>query len=520
MRRHGIDAGPVHALSPRMTSALHDSYEELPYPDFSFPQTHPDRLATIGLLFGLAPAPVDRCRVLELGCAGGGNLIPLAATLPDSEFVGIDFSATAIGRGVADIAALALPNIRLLPMDIRDFGETFGPFDYIIAHGVYSWVPGDVRESLLAICAQRLAPNGIAYVSYNTLPGWHARGAVRDAMRYHTRQFTDAKTKVLQARAMLDFLAESLDGTSSPYSAMLRQEALGVRQQPDAYIFHDHLEEVNEPVYFHDFIERAASHRLRYLADAEFGSMLTGDLSPQVGQMLARIAPDLLRREQFLDFLRNQTFRRTLLTHDSATLTRKVSPERIFGLRVATQAQAVNASPDETSVAPETFRAPNGATLTTGQPLTKAAMMTLAQLAPAAIGFDELCRLAQSRLGPSHAPRDDDRNVLASELLQCYSVNVVELHSVPSPFVAEAGAFPRASAVAILQGARSAQVTNLRHEWITLDDEARRLLPLLTGTRDVQVIAPFAWPELPAHAAQEKLRQALSGLARQALLTR
>src|SRR5258705_2791900 len=196
-----------------MTSALHDSYEELPYPNFSFALTHPDRLATIGLLFGLAPVPVDRCRVLELGCSAGGNLIPMAATLPHSEFVGIDFSATAIGNGVADIAALALTNIRLLPMDIRDFGDAFGSFNYIIAHGVYSWVPEDVRESLLALCARCLAPSGIAYVSYNTLPGWHARGAIRDAMRYHTRQFTDARTKVLQARAMLDFLAQSLDGT-------------------------------------------------------------------------------------------------------------------------------------------------------------------------------------------------------------------------------------------------------------------------------------------------------------------
>jgi SAM-dependent methyltransferase len=501
-----------------MTSALHESYEELPYPNFSFPQTHPDRLATIGLLFGLAPAPIGRCRVLELGCAAGGNLIPLAATLPHSEFIGIDFSATAIGNGIADIAALALTNIRLLPMDIRDFGEAFGSFDYIIAHGVYSWVPEDVRERVLAICARRLAPNGIAYVSYNTLPGWHARGAVRDAMRYHTRQFTDARTKVTQARAMLDFLAESLDGTSSPYSAMLLQEAQGIRQQPDAYIYHDHLEEVNEPVYFHDFIGRAAAHGLRYLAEAEFGSMLTGDLAPQVAQMLAKIAPDLLRREQFLDFLRNQTFRRTLLMHDGAAPTRKVSPERIFGLCISTQAQPVNASVDETSAAPESFRAPNGGTLTTGQPFTKAAMMALVQHAPATIGFDELCGLAQARLGALQAPSTHDRNALASELLQSYAVRVVELHSVPSPFVIAPGARPEASAVTRLQAGRSAQVTNLRHEWITLDDDARRLLPLLTGTHGEQDLAALAWPDVPAHAALEKLRQALSGIARQAFL--
>jgi SAM-dependent methyltransferase len=501
-----------------MTSALHDSYEELPYPNFSFPHTHPDRLATIGSLFGFVPAPVDRCRVLELGCSAGGNLIPMAATLPHSEFVGIDFSETAVSNGVADIAALALTNIRLLPMDIRAFGEAFGTFDYIIAHGIYSWVPDDVRESLLALCARRLAPNGIAYVSYNTLPGWHARGAVRDAMRYHTRQFTDARTKVLQARAVLDFLAQSLDGTSSPYSAMLLAEAQGIRQHPDAYIYHEHLEEVNEPVYFHEFVGSAARHGLRYLAEAEFGSMLGGDLSPPVGQMLAKIAPDLLRREQFLDFLRNQTFRRTLLTHDNATLMRKVSPERIFGLRVSTNAQPVNPCPDEASLALETFRAPRGGALTTGLPLTKAAMMVLVQHTPKAIGFDELCGLAQSRLGALHSASVNDRNALASELLQCYSVGVVGLHSTPSPFVVEPGAQPEASAVTRLQADRGAQVTNRRHEWVTLDDEARRLLPLLTGARGEQEIAALAWPDLSAHAALAELRRALPGLARQALL--
>ena len=149
---------------------------------------------------------------------------------------------------------------------------------------------------------------------------------------------------------MLDFLAESLHATASTWGAMLLEEAQRVRQMPDGYIYHEHLEAVNDPVYFHEFIEHAAKHGLRYLAEADFRSMLGGDLSPEVGQTLARIAPDLLQREQFLDFLRNQTFRQTLLTHQSATLTRKVSPERIFGLRIATQAQPVSASPDENSV--------------------------------------------------------------------------------------------------------------------------------------------------------------------------
>jgi SAM-dependent methyltransferase len=464
-----------------MTSELQDSYEAFPYPNFSFSQTHPDRLAALGWLFGHVSAPVERCRVLELGCAAGGNLIPLAATLPNAQFVGIDSSATAIAHGVADIAALQLTNIRLQQHDIRNVDDSFGTFDYIIAHGVYSWVPEDVQDAVLEICARRLASNGIAYISYNTLPGWHARGAVRDAMRYHAQKFADPLTKVQQGRALLDFLAESLQASPSTYGTMLLDEALRVRQQPDGYIYHEHLEAVNEPVYFHQFMAHAARHRLRYLAEAEFRNMLTGDLTPQAGQMLGKIAPDLLQREQLLDFLRNQTFRRTLLTHESATLTRTLSPERIFSLRIATQAQPVNPTLDEKSGAQESFRAPDGALLTTGRPLTKAAMMILSQRAPLALGFDEL-------------------------------------HATPSPFVTAPGARPEASAVARLQAARGEQLTNLRHEWISVDGESRRLLAELTGERSAPEIAARMWPELPAGVAQEKLDHGLAILARQALL--
>ena len=503
-----------------MTNASQASYDELPYQSFPVAQTHPDRLATLGRLFGLAPTPIERCRVLEIGCSSGGNLIPVAATLPHSEFVGVDFSEVEIHHGKADVATLSLANVRLLQMDMKDFGDDFGTFDYIVAHGVYSWVSNEVQDKLLRICARQLSPSGIAYVSYNTLPGWRMRGAVREAMRYHTRQFSDAKTRVPQARAMLDFLAESLQGNTSAYGVMLREEAQRVRQQPDFYIFHEYLEEVNEPLYFHEFIERAASHELRYLAEADFKNMLAGDLAPQVVQTLSRIAPDLLQREQFMDFLRNQTFRKTLLVREGAPLTRKLSPERLFGLHISTRAQPVREAPDEGSTAAEDFRAPDGSGLTTQRPLTKAAMMALAHNSPAAIAFDELCALANARLGARDAVTTDQRDGLASDLLQCFAAGVVELHSAPSPFVIDAGARPEASAVVRLQASRGAQVTNLRHELVNLNEDARRLLGMLDGSRTREEIAAIVWPGESAEAALAKLRPALSQIARQAFLVR
>ena len=116
-----------------MNAELQASYDEFPYLSLAFPQSHPDRLATVARLHRLLPAPVGECRVLEIGCAAGGNLIPMAAALPRSRFLGIDFSAVQVRAGLADVAALGLANIDLEQVDLRDFGEASGVFDYIIA---------------------------------------------------------------------------------------------------------------------------------------------------------------------------------------------------------------------------------------------------------------------------------------------------------------------------------------------------------------------------------------------------
>jgi SAM-dependent methyltransferase len=134
-------------------------------------QTHPDRLAAMARLFGMRPAPVTACRVLELGCGSGANLIPQAYYLPESRFTGIDMAAEPIAVARAMAGDLGLSNIDLRVADLRDLGTEVGEFDYIFAHGLYSWIPADVRDRLLAVCSERLAPQGVAFVSYNVYPG-------------------------------------------------------------------------------------------------------------------------------------------------------------------------------------------------------------------------------------------------------------------------------------------------------------------------------------------------------------
>jgi methyltransferase-like protein/cyclopropane fatty-acyl-phospholipid synthase-like methyltransferase len=469
------------------------SYDEMPYTNKAFAQSHPDRLASLARLFGIDPPMLETCRVLELGCAEGDNLIPMALAMPNARFVGIDLSRRQIERGRQVAETLGLTNIELRVHDIADVDTSFGMFNYIICHGIYSWVPAPIRERILAICRDRLVPNGVAYVSYNTLPRWRIRGMIRDMMVYHSSQFEAPTAKVQQARALVDFLAQSVP-TTLPYGMTLRAELDVIRNAPDAYLFHDHLEEVNEPVYFHQFAEAAQRNGMQYLAEASFGDMLVSNFPAAVAETLRRIAPDIIRMEQYMDFMRNRTFRQTLLVHQGVAIRRNIDENSLRGLLVASPAQPVSAHPSLAQGASESFRTPNGAIITTPNAITKAALLLLAGQWPHGIGFDELAAAAGARLaaesGAAVGVRTtaDDERLLGGQLLQGYGVGAIELRTWQPPLALAPSARPVASPLARLQAERAEIVTNLRNDQVVLSELLRRILPRLDGTRDVDAL--------------------------------
>ena len=205
------------------------SYDVIAYPSYTHAQTHPDRLAVTGALFGLKPTAVTRCRVLELGCGNGSNLVPVAFGLPESEFVGIDLAAKPIDQGQQMIAALGLKNVRLLQGSVTEFDDRRGKFDYIIAHGLFSWVPADVRDHIFKLCRQCLSPQGIAFISYNALPGAHLRTMIREMMLFHVRDLPDPAEQVRQAQALAQFLAAAQD-TTDEYRLWMKAELETIRK--------------------------------------------------------------------------------------------------------------------------------------------------------------------------------------------------------------------------------------------------------------------------------------------------
>jgi methyltransferase-like protein/2-polyprenyl-3-methyl-5-hydroxy-6-metoxy-1,4-benzoquinol methylase len=474
-----------------MSETLPTSYDVVPYESNPFLHTHPDRLATAATLFGMKPTAVDRCRVLELGCASGGNLIPMAQAYPESRFVGIDLSRRQIADGQQVVEALGLPNIELMPRSIVDVNADFGQFDYLICHGVYSWVPPQVQDKILEICAWNLSPNGVAYVSYNTYPGWHMRGMIRDMMCYRARRYAEPQARVNQARALLDFLAQSVPGDQGAYSTLLKDELEFLRRCSDSYLLHEHLEEWNDPIYFYQFAERAAAKGLQYLGEAQLSAMLVSNFSPEVGNTLRLLSADLIEVEQYMDFLRNRMFRQTLLCRKGITLKHTLYPECLPGFYVASPAKSASARPDLQSNAVEQFRTPGG-TLSTPHPIVKAAMAYLAEIWPRSESFETLLATSRTRLSTLPLADEDkdsmarDLQVLGTSLLECYAspYEMVELRVCPPRFVLDINANPVASPLARLQALASPRVTNLRHELVQLSEFSRQVLRRLDGSRN------------------------------------
>ena len=480
-----------------MSSGHHYSYDEVPYPDLSYIQTHPSRLAMLGTLLGMKPPPVEHCRVLEIGSAAGGNLLPMAAVLPDSTFVGIDLSAVEIEQAQAVVNATGMTNIRFQQMDIMDITPEFGQFDYIIAHGIYSWVPPTVQEKLLAVCQQNLSPQGIAYISYNTYPGWHRMDIIRNMMLYRTRDAATPAEKSAQATEWVDFMVDALKGQpNSAYAAVFENyQSFRMAQHEgvdNASLLHDELEANNTPVYFYQFIERAGQHGLQYLVESDFPTVMPNGLSDKVREHLGQIAHNTVEMEQYFDFLRDRMFRRTLLCHAGIEVDRRLSIQPLRQFYVTSKAHTVKPNADQEAKGIEVFEGADGVTFKTDHPLTKAAFNYLIDVRPLRIPFDRLVREAASDLNITHIT-DQDATGLAANLLRAFahSLDLVEFHSFAPRMTVTVSERPLTTAFARYQARQRSHVSSLVHGRGTLDNFSRLVLEQLDGQNDRTALLNF-----------------------------
>ncbi|MFY1999806.1 class I SAM-dependent methyltransferase [Achromobacter xylosoxidans] len=159
-----------------LTQAISDAYDETPYISLPFFYTSPGNLRAVTHLYGLEAPALERARVLELGCAAGGNLLPFALAYPDACVVGIDLSPQQIEAGRRSAEAAGARNLDLRALSLTDLTPEFGVFDYIICHGVFSWVPPEVRDAIFRICRENLAPPGRSLRQLQHLSGLESGG--------------------------------------------------------------------------------------------------------------------------------------------------------------------------------------------------------------------------------------------------------------------------------------------------------------------------------------------------------
>jgi methyltransferase-like protein len=288
---------------------------------------------------------------------------------------------------------------------------------------------------------------------------------------------------------LLDFLSQSVPAEDNVYGTLLKKELKLLRDKEDYYLFHEHLEEVNEPLYFYQFIERAEPKRLQYLGEADFSVMSLRNFPPAVEAMVQSVASSLIEIEQYMDFVRNRMFRQTLLCHRDVTLDRSLASERLIGMHIASAVKPEEPINDVRSGEPVRFRGPSAVT-TTSDPVMKSALLLLSEIWPQSIPFIELLATARSRLDPSPVVVDTERLAhdarrLADPLIRCYATTQVELSVRPAAFRSAPPDKPKSSPLARHQAEAGHAVTNFRHDTVNLDDLQRHVLRHLDGKCDV-----------------------------------
>jgi methyltransferase-like protein/SAM-dependent methyltransferase len=488
-------------------SSTTNLYDSVPYPSLAFLQTHPDRLAVMGILHGMNSASVEHCRVLELACGNGSNLIPMAYGLPGSEFVGVDLAAKPVEFAQQRIQRLGLKNIRIEQLDLMEIGPDFGAFDYIIAHGVYAWVPEPLQEKILAICSENLQANGVAFVSYNTNPAGHVRQILREMMQFHERR-TDGSSHMSadRVKAVGNFLEAVLKATDarSPWKALLQDEMKLMFNRDENVVYHDDLAESFSPVLFGEFASRAEQHGLQFLSEAAFSDLLApGQGTEAFADLIAFAGDDLIAQQQYLDFARYRRFRQTLLCHADIRLRRDRVLERTKSLLVASPMR-ISAELADGSV--EFTNSRGHGTLTTNNPVIIAVLRRLEQIWPRADRFENLAAAARPLV--PEAQQTETVDGLAEAMLNLAANQLVDLRTYELPLAAGVSEKPVASLLARLMVQEGGTVTTLLHTHLHIeDDQGRKFLQLLDGTRDRLSLADALAEEFPPDSRQATLKQ-------------
>jgi methyltransferase-like protein len=427
--------------------------------------------------------------------------------------VGIDFSPRQIEAAQRTAGAAGLTNIGYHCISILDISPELGTFDYIICHGVYSWVPPDVRDRILKICQERLSPTGMAFISYNVYPGWYLKRWLRDALMFKAQGVEDPKERIRRGLEFLQYITEVPPHSQMPIASLIKTELQVLGNKESHYVLHEYLEPINEPCYFQEFAKLLADHQLRYVSDARSNGVSIGN--PQHPAAQAMLAPgvDPIVREQNIDFVINRGFRRSIITRQAHAPEQNVSARRLAAMHLVSFCRPTTQQPPGIVAQELRFDHPTVGSIVIRERGLMTIMQHLSDVAPQSVPLSDMLertRLLMDQTAEQFIPR---RNALLGELLTYVLSGLLHCYRTPPRFFTSVSTRPLASRLARVQSLNSTRLTNLRHEPIEMDENWSRFLRLLDGTRTIDDLVR----EVPG-SNPEHIQQFLAQLARRALL--
>jgi 2-polyprenyl-3-methyl-5-hydroxy-6-metoxy-1,4-benzoquinol methylase/methyltransferase-like protein len=472
-----------HPSSKRADDLAEAAYDQVPYRSQAWPESRPEFLATLGFLYGFPRLEIGKARILELGCGDGGNLIPLAVAYPDSTLVGIDISSEQIKLAKQASKHLNLRNLSLEAQRFSDLSTDTTKFDIIIAHGILSWVAPEVQLQVLKLCQQLLADQGLVFLSYNALPGWHGEQAIRDNLLMLTQKTDPSLAKVKQGLHYLEFMRDHAMESDSVYQTVLKTVSQRVEQSPGIHFFaHEYLSSENHAYYFTDFVEKIKPYGLKVLCHAEHSPPDLENLDADLLSELSTMARDSTELQQYADFFTNKRFHQHILCHDSVKTSFHVNPVKITELWITSSLQPAS------NQAHGTFVTPHGQKLEITHDFYISFFNKLAERWPSPTRFHDIftqCVAENPTTSPEHLRQELEE--LCELLLQCFYGNIVSLSLNAPPYQAKAGERPCVSALVRQDVANDQPTTNLLHQSLYVDDPLlKEVFQKLDGTHDRQ----------------------------------
>ena len=275
-----------------------------------YPNMAPVAMRYVATLNRVKPPAVSQgFRYLELGCGLGRALTTLAAANPQGEFVGVDVNPDHTAVVEKEIAAGQLSNARVLTADFGRLPADLGQFEFIALHGVFSWVSQDVRDQILAIAKERLAPGGLLLVSYNAMPGWAHLQPIRGILRqYAALRQGDSLQRMRDALAYLVYIRDKQAKyfIDNPRAAAYVD---GLLKQDVRYLAHEYLNEHWTSFYFSDVAGMFGTAGLAFVGSLPvFTNFWDLCVRPEF-QELFRTTSNRLVTEAHKDFCANTAFR-------------------------------------------------------------------------------------------------------------------------------------------------------------------------------------------------------------------